>query len=328
VVVASLPGSPSALTRLADQGPIVWIGVRSYGIYLWHWPVILLVTAVLPATAPGSDPTLLTVALSLGLTFGLAEASFRWIETPIRRDGFGPTWAVLRRHSVATAGLLALVAVAAVAVVSAPTKTEAQLAVERGEAAIAAQAADGGGGATTTTGDDAPAWPTALAVPPGELIAGFGDSVLSGAAPAVYERFPGILLDATPIRQWRDAPAAIQPLLDAGRMRPVVVLSFGTNAGLESAESEQGLRRVLDALGPGRRIVLVNIVGVSDWVPATNAKLAAISAEHPNTAVMDWHATVAANPSLLHDDRTHPNFDGIQVYADQLAETLDRLGPR
>ena len=72
----------------------------------------------------------------------------------------------------------------------------------------------------------------------------------------------------------------------------------------------------------------MNTVGVSDWVPSTNATLAAISAEHPNTIVMDWNATVAANPALLHDDRTHANFDGIQVYADQLGQAIDQLGPQ
>jgi hypothetical protein len=156
---------------------------------------------------------------------------------------------------------------------------------------------------------------------------GFGDSVLSGAAPAIYERFPGIVLDAEPIRQWRDAPAVIQQALDAGTLRPVVVLNFGTNAGLQSAESQQALRSVLDTIGSSRRVVLVNTVGVSDWVPSTNAALAEISAEHPNTIVMDWHATVEADPGLLHADRTHANLDGIRVYAEQLARTIDQLGP-
>ena len=78
---------------------------------------------------------------------------------------------------------------------------------------------------------------------------------------------------------------------------------------------------------PERRVVLVNTIGISDWVPSTNATLAAIAAEHPNAIVMDWHAAVAADPSLLHDDRTHPNFEGIEVYAEQLARTIDQLGP-
>ena len=329
VVVASLPGPSSAFTRLATQQPLTWVGERSYGIYLWHWPVILLVAALLPATAPGSDPTLVHVVLCLGVTFALAEASYRWIEMPVRRNGFRGTWAAVRGHTVVVAGAGVLVALAIVAVATAPEKSDAQLAVERGERAIAAQNRAAEGAATTvTTQAPGPAWPPELAVPPGDLMVGFGDSILSGAAPAVYERFPGIVLDAEPIRQWRDAPAVVQAALDAGRLRPVVVLNFGTNAGLESAESVQGLRSVLDTIGPTRRVVLVNTVGVSDWVPSTNTTLAEISARYPNTRVMDWHATVAANPGLLHDDRTHANFDGIQVYAEQLALTLDELGPQ
>ena len=112
-----------------------------------------------------------------------------------------------------------LVALAIVAVATAPEKSDAQLAVERGERAIAAQnrAAEGAGTTVTTQVAPGPAWPPELAVPPGNLMVGFGDSILSGAAPAVYERFPGIVLDAEPIRQWRDAPAVVQqPSMRAG----------------------------------------------------------------------------------------------------------------
>jgi peptidoglycan/LPS O-acetylase OafA/YrhL len=337
VVVASLPGPSSALTRLESQRPIAWIGERSYGIYLWHWPVILIVAALLPAVAPGDDPSLEAVLLSLGATFALAAASYRWIEMPVRSYGFRTSWARLREHPAALATAVALVGLAVVALATAPEKSEAQLSVERGEQLIAEQnealgvpptgATDPAAATTTTAPEVGPAWPPEQAVPPGDLMIGFGDSVLSGAAPAVYERFPGIVLDAEPIRQWRDAPGVVQQSIAAGTIRPVVVLSFGTNAGLESAESEQGLRAVLDALGPSRRVVLVNTVGVSDWVPSSNAKLAAISDDYPNTSVMDWNSTVAADPGLLHDDRTHPNFDGIAVYAEQLAVTLDELGP-
>jgi peptidoglycan/LPS O-acetylase OafA/YrhL len=379
VVVAALPGAPTAYTRLNCLRPLAWVGARSYGIYLWHWPVILIVTAMMPAVAPGSGPAAATVALSLGATFGLAAASYRWIEAPVRRDGFLATYAAVRAsiaqgresgrrlllhgHGIAATSAAALLVVAGIVIGTAPEKSEAQLAVERGEQAMAAQsqAGDAGppamaepvgsqpdagpapgtdGGAAgalepaqdTTTSTTAPvpppAWPPELDVPPGELIVGFGDSVLSGAAPALYERFPGIYLDAEPIRQWRDAPAVVQQVLDAGTMRPVVVLSFGTNAGLEAEESEAGLRTVLDALGPDRRVVLVNTVGVSSWVPSTNAELAAISAEYPNTIVADWHSVIAADPGLLHSDRTHPNMDGIAVYANLLAMVLAELGPR
>lgn len=61
-----------------------WIGTRSYGIYLWHWPIYAI-------TRPGIDiplDTLSTLTLRLGLTFGLAELSYRLVEAPIRKLGF------------------------------------------------------------------------------------------------------------------------------------------------------------------------------------------------------------------------------------------------
>ena len=172
-----------------------------------------------------------------------------------------------------------------------------------------------------------PVWSRDLAVPPGELIMGFGDSVLSGAAPAMYERFPGVFIDATPILQWRDAPAIVAELQQAGTMRPVVILHFGTNAGLKDESSVAALREVLDILGPDRRVVLLTVVGISYWIPTTNAMLGEVSAEYPNTIVADWHAVIEESPELLYNDQTHPNNAGIVVYAELVASALEELGP-
>ncbi len=354
VVVACLPGDANALQAVHRLPPLVWVGQRSYGIYLWHWPVILIATAALPAVAPGAGPSTAVVVTTLVLTFGLSAASYRWIETPVRRDGFRALWRpfVHAERGLVPAGAFALGSVAAVlalagfAVTTAPPKSAAQLAVERGQRSIAqAERASEVRPATPTTvttvtavpvpTDGAPAeppapppaWPPGHSVPPGDLMVGFGDSVLSGAAPAMYQHFPGITLDAEPIRQWRDAPELVEQAVDSGTIRPVVVLNFGTNAGLKSEENLAALRQVLDILGPTRRIVLVNTVGVSNWVPSTNDTLAAISAEHPNAIVADWHAVVTADPTLLHSDRTHPNMRGIAVYADLIAQALEQLGP-
>jgi peptidoglycan/LPS O-acetylase OafA/YrhL/lysophospholipase L1-like esterase len=343
VAVASLPGPSSSFVTLNRWRPLAWVGERSYGIYLWHWPVILILTELLPPVAPGADAPATTALLAVIVTLGLAEASYDLIEMPIRRDGFGRVLDVFREPRMAlfgVGGLLVLV-LAGQAIVTAPKKSEAQLAVEAGEQAIADAAADQPTPSTTvqpvvtqptgavqTTTTVPPAWPDSLPVPPGDQIMGFGDSVLSGAAPAIYERFPGIFLDAKPIRQWRDAPGVVSAALDAGTARPVVILNFGTNAGLKSEESRAALETVLQKLGPERRVVLVNTVGISNWVPETNATLAEISARYPNTIVADWHAVVTADPSLLHDDRTHPNVRGTAAYADLLARTLDQLGPR
>lgn len=368
-VVAALPGDPAGFASMLDAKALVWIGRRSYGIYLWHWPVLLVITAAMPATAPGEPLGVLTVALVIVATLALSEASYRWIEVPVIRDGFRSTWrSATSRFTAPTAGApirrywplaaLAVVgAIAAAGLVTAPRDSAAQRSVEAGQQAIDAQSEpDPTTQPTASTGDPGsapsgshdrgdpqtqakaptptnapeeppPAWPAELAVPPGDQIVGLGDSVMSGAAPALYERFPGIYLDAEPIRRWTDAPATVQSMLDAATMRPVVVLNYGTNAGLESDAAREALRTVLDMLGPQRRVVLVTVVGVSSWVPDSNQVLRDIGAEHPNTIVAAWHDVVAKRPGLLHEDRTHPNVEGISVYAELIAQSLQQLGP-
>jgi peptidoglycan/LPS O-acetylase OafA/YrhL len=67
--------SGGAMARLLDRRALVAIGVISYGVYLWHWPVYLAITA---GEVPHGDVALLTVRL--GVTFALAVVSYWFIE--------------------------------------------------------------------------------------------------------------------------------------------------------------------------------------------------------------------------------------------------------
>lgn len=71
---------------------LVWIGLRSYGIYLWHWPVFQVTRPDLDVT--WSAPVL--AAVRLAATVGMAELSFRVVETPIRRGALGRWWSATR----------------------------------------------------------------------------------------------------------------------------------------------------------------------------------------------------------------------------------------
>jgi len=71
--------------RALSLRPVVWVGQRSYGIYLWHWPVFVL-------TRPRLDISLTGVPLlvvRLAITIGLAAASYRFLEQPVRRGALG-----------------------------------------------------------------------------------------------------------------------------------------------------------------------------------------------------------------------------------------------
>jgi len=76
--------SETTISRFLEIPIMRWLGTRSYGIYLWHFPVFMM-------SRSGSDvnlPVFPLFAIQLSLTFLFAEASYRWIELPIRKVGF------------------------------------------------------------------------------------------------------------------------------------------------------------------------------------------------------------------------------------------------
>ncbi|ANC31071.1 acyltransferase family protein [Isoptericola dokdonensis] len=322
---ALIAGRRGPGARLAESAPVVWVGTRSYGLYLWHWPVLLLVDAVV-AAQPGTVPWWRGTVVALGVTVLAAAASYRWVETPIRRDGFRGTAArvrtavattgrrVTRARVLAGAAGLAVVVTGAV-VVTAPGTSQAQLAIEQGQAMIVRASVQD---------------PTREAARPAEKVTGdrisaFGDSVLSGAAPALFEKFPGIAIDGEPIRKWVDAPAIVRAAERRGELRDVVVLQFGTNGGFAWDGAVDAFEEVLDVVGPDRDVVVFAVVGVSDWVPGTNRTLDEIAARHDNVHVAPWDDVVRDRPGLLHADRTHPDVDGTSAYARLLRKTLAQI---
>jgi peptidoglycan/LPS O-acetylase OafA/YrhL len=332
VAVAGCTAGTTGYVRALELPVLRWVGERSYGLYLWHWPIALIVFSVVLAT-PGTVTWWFGAGLILVLTFVMADLSFRYWETPVRRHGFRVALARARvsvrtsaRGRVVAAGLVLAVSATVLAVARAPQESAAQIAVEQGQSvveqgqsAVDAAAAETDGAGQSGAGAEAP-HPVA-----GTDMIGFGDSVMSAAAPALVEQFPGIDLDAAPIRKWNDAPQVVQAAADAGRLRPVVVLAFGTNGGFQFDGGEEAMRRTLDVVGSDRQVILINSSGLSYWLPDANARLAEIAADYPNTHVVDWFATSQSSPELLHSDRTHPNMAGTEVYAQLIAEVTDTM---
>jgi peptidoglycan/LPS O-acetylase OafA/YrhL len=90
LMVAAAASPASRFGRMLGCQPLRWLGVRSYGIYLWHFPIIVLTTP-----ADGRE-TLTRSALQVAGTIGCAELSWRYLEEPIRRGGLRRWWAQIR----------------------------------------------------------------------------------------------------------------------------------------------------------------------------------------------------------------------------------------
>src|SRR5215212_8611090 len=92
LVVAALAHPASRLGPALGCKPLRWLGVRSYGIYLWHFPIIVLATP----TAQRSVVNLPLDVLQVGATIAVAALSWRFVEEPIRRGALGRFWAQAR----------------------------------------------------------------------------------------------------------------------------------------------------------------------------------------------------------------------------------------
>ena len=111
ITAAMLPAGP--VRHLLDTRLLRYLGERSFGLYLVHWPVFLAVRQTWPTMW-----TPLRVVLSLGISLGIAEASFRFLEQPVRsgrwpRPGQGPKVAAAATAGVVVLALLPLPADAA-----------------------------------------------------------------------------------------------------------------------------------------------------------------------------------------------------------------------
>jgi peptidoglycan/LPS O-acetylase OafA/YrhL len=122
LLVATIAHPASRLAGVIGSRPLRWIGERSYGIYLWHYPIIVLST---PSGAHGVN--LLRAAAQVAATVLVASLSWRYVEQPVRHGALGRLWRRVRRRGLrgaavsrtgwaALAGSIALLALAGVGV--------------------------------------------------------------------------------------------------------------------------------------------------------------------------------------------------------------------
>lgn len=338
--------------RWLDCRPMRWIGERSYGIYLWHWPLLLLLPVMWgggSAPAEGSAGAAVALAATALLTFLFAALSYRYVEQPVRRHGvrgsfrlLGRAWAAggeRRAAAFAITVSLALGAAAVtVAVTIAPARSSAAEAIERGRVAMLAQhqsdlataarergipgVVDGlDGNVTPHTGppvSDRTIVP--LNVPPGTRIFGLGDSVMLASLPELQAAFPGIRVDAAVSRGLGAGVEIMAQLSSQQSLRPVLVVGLGTNGPVEESQLDE----MLD-IADGRQIVLVNAHAERDWIPGVNTTLKRFAQQHRGVVLADWNAAITPHPDRLAGDGIHPGPSGGKVYAKAVRSALISL---
>ncbi|HEY5695567.1 MAG TPA: acyltransferase family protein [Candidatus Saccharimonadales bacterium] len=326
VIILATVSSKGILRKLLEARLLTWIGERSYGMYLWHWPIIVLLHYWLGATS--NQP--LPVTAAIALTISLAALSYRYIELPVRRVGFKalfthaikrkvtsaelitPTWR-LQPHPLLFISLL-LLSTTVGAVITAPRTTQAEQRVAKGEAAISAA-------------NHAIKAEPVVHVSPQKPITGadmtlVGDSVSLASAPELQVAFPGIYIDAQVSRSMRRGGLeTIEQLLQTKTMRRVLIVALGTNGYY----GDGFIERLMNEVGKDHEVLFVTAHAPNEWSPANNNSLRSLLPHYQNMYIADWDTAISAHPELLGPDGIHPGLSGGVVYAECIKAALAEI---
>ncbi len=334
--------------RILGFKPLAWLGTRSYGLYLWHWPVFQLTRP--GAVDEGGDidwPWWLLMIIRLAITFALTEVSYRLIETPIRqrkvkrwlRTFFGdrtPQMVFRRRRwgvGLAVASIFSLFVGLSVATAQdKPTDIEASLAagaaaVEGIDAVIGTTIAAPATEPTTTAvppettpGETLPPTTPAPTAPPATIakfpIIGLGDSVMLGAAPALRDN--GVWVDAVVGRQLIKGIEIMRQYAEVGSLGDIVIVHLGNNG----PTSEERFDELLDILKGVRLVILLTVKVPKPWEADNNTFILKMPEKHPNVRLIDWNGLSQTYDGIFYSDGIHLRPDGQMIYTQLIMDTI------
>lgn len=309
LVIATLVHPASRLGGILGWRPIAWIGKRSYSLYLWHYPVIILTN---PSIHTG-QLSMTHILMQLLATVVLAALSYTYIEEPIRRGNLRAGLQMVRKRRL---GLLAVILPLFLTLVAwSDSLTESQ-AVEA--PIIAQELPPASATSISTPNDDIGEHEHESLSKTGDGITAIGDSLLIGAAPNLEQMLPGIVIDGKVGRQMSQAQKVVEDLQAQDKLGNRILLELGTNGPFHKDQ----LRSLLESLNHAEQIYMVTTRVPKDWQDTVNASIHEVAAEFKNTTVIDWYSASADREELFNQDGVHLTTEGIRFYASILADTM------
>jgi peptidoglycan/LPS O-acetylase OafA/YrhL len=325
VVIAAHPGLKFG-QRLGN--PVLkWFGDRSYGIYLWHWPIFVLMRSGIDIQWP--DPIAFVVKVSIVLV--IADLSYRYVEMPIRNGAIGSRLSVWRAAGVPRPQARTLMTTAVTVVVL----SASLVGMYRVPAPDAGNLTGIGG--ITAIDEDPVAVVEPVAVAEGEPLLNaqqavtlqneiqakippvvFGDSVVLGARESLKAVMGEISIDAAVSRQPEEIAERIRTRRDERRLGPDVVIHMGTNGIVQ----EEDLKPILEELRDRNRVVVVNVRVPRVWMKPTNQMIESLVVQYPNVRLADWNAASKGKKGYFAPDGVHLTKTGAKVFGTLVNETL------
>ncbi len=304
LVIISLVHPASRFAPIISSTPFVWIGQRSYGIYIWHW-------VIFQVTRPSVDLTGDTWALYLArvlLVLALADISLRWVEIPFRQGNI-QNWirgikyrapkVQLRHKSYIVISIVTLLAVSTSISVQAINK--ADLIAKQTQTASESES-----GLTEDLGSTTGLWVT-------------GDSVILGIRAKLEKQVHISLINA---RVGRQAPEllAVMRVDQSSVPESPIVFNLGNNNKL----SESTVVEIFEVIKNQPQIIVVNTAVPRAWRDENNQIIARVASRYANVKLIDWNKISEGKPQLFAPDGVHLSPTGSDAYVASVLEVLTK----
>ncbi len=301
-ILTSIVHPASRFAPILSSRVAVWIGERSYAIYLWHW-------VVFQVTRPAVDlegSTWALYALRILVVFALADISLRLVELPVR-SGLVEYWfkgmkyrtknVQRRQKSTVVASVLLLILGTSYISANAISQSDKEMAIVKQQLEQPVQ----------------PSEPTGTQ--PGGLWV-TGDSVILGIHYELDARSPIAIINA---RVGRQASELIEVMKadKANAADSTVIFNMGNNNKLTSDQ----VMAVFEEVKNQPRIIVVNTAVPRGWRDENNALIAQYAALYGAT-VVDWASISMGHPEYFAPDGVHLVPAGVRAYVDAITATL------
>ena len=335
LMVYAVSGRKTWLSRFLSNPVLKWIGDRSYSIYLWHYPIILLISKGIKASW---WITLIEIVLSVVL----AELSYRFIETPIRHGIIGEYLNILRsrpksrqekkrqiqvarRSLKVMAGTFVLTVSLILCMVFVPKKnaldtlqkreTKAKETGKMTEEQLAKQKASGSESDDTICTAD---------LTDDEILEGLnllliGDSIAVDVTDDFYEMFPNSVSDTKIGRITSLGKQVLDSYIDEKKWEGEGVIF----ASLSNSPINGELEDIREKIGKDMPLFLTTVrIPHETFEEESNSKIKKFVEENDHTYLIDWYAASEGHDEYFDADDTHLLPAGAKAYAKCIKEAV------
>ena len=303
-IIMSIVHPASRFAPVLQNRVLLWIGERSYAIYLWHW-VIFQVTR---PTVDLAGQAWALYSLRILIVFALADISLRYVELPIRRGVIqywikGRKYRTKKERNRQTSLLGAVTAI--VVVIAAVISVRAISIANEARTTLEKTLTDEGSSLPQMDGAGANGlWVT-------------GDSVILGIRAVLGEEEEISLVNA---RIGRQAPELLDVLVQDQPQVPRSPIVF--NLGNNNALSREQVVQIFEAVKGQPQIIVVNTAVPRPWRNENNRIILEVAAQYPQAKVVDWSSLSENHPEYFAPDGVHLVPAGVSAYVNAILEKL------